>query len=131
MDAIYILSAGRVLTTNVFQINLGQHLFSATLQVRLGSCLSLLSKWITSKSYYAHFIACLWEGLIYEWEHTLLAPSLPCIQLTAVFHTQLLLTSLLYSIVAPAIISPRLKAPGRSLSPTRLAQRIQPQDLGL
>ena len=97
MDAIYILSVGGVLTTNVFQINLDHFLFRATLKVRLDSCLSLLSKWIASKSNYAHFIAHLWEGLIYKWKHTLLAPSLPCIQLTALSHIQLLLTSLVYT----------------------------------
>ena len=41
---IYTLTAGTVLKTNVFQINLGKLLFRATLKVRLGSCLSLLSK---------------------------------------------------------------------------------------
>ena len=44
---IYILTTGTVLNTNVFQINLGKLLFRATLKVRLGSCLSLLSKWTT------------------------------------------------------------------------------------
>ena len=38
---------GRILNTNVFQINLGQLLFRATLKVTLGSCLSPLSKWTT------------------------------------------------------------------------------------
>ena len=36
---IYTLTAGR-LNTNVFQINVGKLLFRATLNVRLGSCLS-------------------------------------------------------------------------------------------
>ena len=36
------------------------------------------------------FTACLWEGLIHEWKHTLLAPPLSLYvgkQLTAVSHT--------------------------------------------
>jgi len=37
---IYTLTAGRVLDTNAFQINLGKLLLRATLKVRLGSCLS-------------------------------------------------------------------------------------------
>ena len=37
---IYTLTVGMVLDTNVFQINLGELLFRATLKVRLGSCLS-------------------------------------------------------------------------------------------
>ena len=37
---IYTLTVGRVLNTNVFQINLGKLLFRLTLKVRLGSCLS-------------------------------------------------------------------------------------------
>ena len=41
---IYTLTAGRVLHTNVFQINLGKLLFRATLRVRLGSCLSTAVK---------------------------------------------------------------------------------------
>ena len=46
-EHIYTLIVGRLLTTNVFQINLGQLLFKATLRVRLCSHLSLLSKWTT------------------------------------------------------------------------------------
>ena len=59
-------------------LKLCQHFFRATLRVRLDSCLSLLLKWMTdcTKSN-AHFTVCLWEGLIHEWKHTLLAPSLP------------------------------------------------------
>ena len=41
---IYTLTAGRVLTINVFQINLGQLLLRATLKVRLDSCLSTALK---------------------------------------------------------------------------------------
>ena len=37
---IYTLTVGSVLTTNVFQTNLCQLLFRATLKVRLDSCLS-------------------------------------------------------------------------------------------
>ena len=37
---IYMLTAGKVLNTNVFQINLGKFLFRATLKVRQSSCLS-------------------------------------------------------------------------------------------
>ena len=44
---IYKLTIGRVLTTNVLQINLGQLLFKSTLKVRLCSHLSLLLKWTT------------------------------------------------------------------------------------
>ena len=44
-----------------------------------------------------------WEGLFQDWKHTLLAPPLPPYvskQLIALFHTQPLLTSLVYSIAA-------------------------------
>jgi len=44
---IYTLTAGRVLNTNVFQINLDKLLFRTILKVRLCSCLSLLPKWTT------------------------------------------------------------------------------------
>ena len=37
---IYKLTVGRVLNTNVFQINQGKLLFRATVKVTLGSCLS-------------------------------------------------------------------------------------------
>ena len=42
-----MLTVGRLLTTNVSQINLGLFLFRATLKVRLGWCLSLHLKWTT------------------------------------------------------------------------------------
>ena len=42
-EHIYTLTAGRVLNTDGFQINLGKLLFRATLKVRLGACLSLLT----------------------------------------------------------------------------------------
>ena len=84
----------RVLDINVSQINLCQVLSSATLKVRLGSCLSLLLKWttLTTTKINAHFktfIAFLWEGLILEWKHTLLAPPLP---LMSVNHSQIYAT---------------------------------------
>jgi len=41
---IYTLTVGRILNTNVFQINLGELLFRANLKVRLGSCLSTALK---------------------------------------------------------------------------------------
>ena len=41
---IYTLTAGSVLNTNVFQINLGKLLLRVTLKVRLGSCLSTALK---------------------------------------------------------------------------------------
>ena len=41
---IYTVTAGRILNTNAFQINLGKLLFRATLKVRLGSCLSTALK---------------------------------------------------------------------------------------
>ena len=44
---IYNLTIGRVLTTNVLQINLGQLLSKPTLKIRLCSHLSLLLKWTT------------------------------------------------------------------------------------
>ena len=44
------------------------------------------------------FTACLREGLIHEWKQALLASPLPLVvkQLTALFHTQLFLSVLLY-----------------------------------
>ena len=42
-----MLTVGRVLTTNVSPINIGQFLFRYTLKVRLGSGLSLHLKWTT------------------------------------------------------------------------------------
>ena len=71
---IYTLTPGRVLNTNVFQINLVKLLFRATLKVRLGSCLSLLSKCTTrtapNQCTYKKFTTSLIEGLIHEWKHT-------------------------------------------------------------
>ena len=99
---VYMLTVGRVLTTSVFQSNLGQ---GATLKVRLGSCLSLPLKWTASldcTKINAHFQICLWEGLIHEWKHALLAPYVGK-QFTALFHTKPLLTSLVYTNVAPTM----------------------------
>ena len=68
---IYTLTVGRVLNTIVFQINLGELLFRATLKVRLGSCLSTALKMdnLDCTKINAHlekFTACLWEGLIHD-----------------------------------------------------------------
>ena len=46
-ERIYTLTAGRVLNTIVFQINLGKLLFRATLKVRLGSCLKFAKTILT------------------------------------------------------------------------------------
>ena len=60
----YTLTVGRVLNTNVFQINLGELLFRATQrQARL----MFINMYCTKT--YAHFqkfTACLQEGLIHE-----------------------------------------------------------------
>ena len=79
---IYTLTAGRVLNTNMFQINLGKLLFRATFKVRLGSCLSTALEIANfdSTKINAHFTACLWEGLIHEWKHRLLASPSPLCQ---------------------------------------------------
>jgi len=66
-----LLTVGRVQNNNVFQINLGELLFRATLKVRLGSCLSTALKMdnLDCTKINAHFkkiTACLWEGLIHE-----------------------------------------------------------------
>ena len=72
---MYTLTAGRVLTTNVFQINLGQLLpmLRATLKVRLDSCLSTALKMDNLDCSYQNqimhiskFTACLREGLIHK-----------------------------------------------------------------
>ena len=104
---IYILTTGTVLNTNVFQINLGKLLFRATLKVRLGSCLSLLSKWTTwtaPKLMHNHSLSMGGGGSFKSGSmHALLAPTSPLYvstQLTALFHTQPLLTFLGYSIAA-------------------------------
>ena len=86
--------------------SLGQLSFRANLKVRLGSCLSLLSKWTTwtlPKSMHISkiFTACIWEGLITI--HCQPAQLLPNSLTHALFHTQLLLTSLVYSNAAPTI----------------------------
>ena len=65
--------------TNVFQINLCKLLFRATLKVWLGSCLStaLIMDNLDCTKINAHFkkfTACLREGIIHDYQHTLLAP---------------------------------------------------------
>ena len=69
---IYTLTVGMVLNTNVFQINLGELLFRATLKVRLGSCLSSAHKMdkldcTKINAHFKKFTACLREELIHEW----------------------------------------------------------------
>ena len=66
------LTVGRVLNTNVFQINLGELLFRATLKVRLGSCLSSALKMdkldrTKINAHFKKFTACLRKVLIHEW----------------------------------------------------------------
>ena len=64
---IYTPTVGKVLNIIVFQINLGYLLFTATLRVRLGSCLSTALKMDNCTKINAHFkkfTACLREGLI-------------------------------------------------------------------
>ena len=68
---VYILTVGRVLNTNVFQLNLGELLFRATLKVRLGSCLSTALKMdnldcTKINAHFKTFTACLQEGLIHD-----------------------------------------------------------------
>ena len=66
---IYMLTVGRVLNTNMFQINLGQLLSRTTLKVRLCSHLLMLLKWTTGLHHSMHIL--LMGG---KWKHTLLAP---------------------------------------------------------
>ena len=99
----------------VFQLNLGKLLFRATLKVRLASCLSTALKMdnldcTKINAHFKKFTACIWEGLIHECKHTLLAyfvsPTSPPYvgkQLTALFHTQPLLKYLVYGIAAPTV----------------------------
>ena len=73
---IYTVTVGRVLNTNVFQINIGELLFRATPKVRLGSCLSTALKMdnldcTKINPHFKKFTACLREGLIHECQHTL------------------------------------------------------------
>jgi len=67
---IYTMTAGRILNTIVFQINLGKLLFRATLKVRLDSCLSTALKMdnldcTKINAHFKKFTACLWEGPIH------------------------------------------------------------------
>ena len=89
-------------------------------------------------AHFQKFIACLREGLInHEWKQALLAPPLPlhAKQLTALFHTQPLLSVLLYyTVMTTGILRILVKAQPstRSIgprSPTRLS--IRSQDLSL
>ena len=89
---IYTLTVGSVLTTNVFQTNLCQLLFRATLKVRLDSCLSLLLEWTTLTApkwmHISKKIPSLFtERLIHEWKQS---PPLPLQLLnnSRLFHTQ-------------------------------------------
>ena len=103
---IYTRTTGRVINTNLFQINLGELFFRATQsQARLTflNCswngqLGLHQNQCTFHS--------LREGLIHERKPALLAPPPPpyvCKQLTALFHTQPPLKSRFYSIAAQTV----------------------------
>ena len=107
---IYTLTAGRVLTTNVFQINLGQLLLRATLKVRLDSCLSTALKMaVATKIKLCTFqkIHSLFTGgahspvLAYIASPT--SPPYVGKQFTALFHTQPLLKHLVYSTAAAMV----------------------------
>ena len=108
---IYTLTAARVLNTDGFQINLGKLLFRATLKVRLGSCLSTALKMdnFDCTKINAHFkkIHTLSTGGVHSRVLAYIASptSSPYVskQLTAPFHTQPLLKSLVYSIAAPTV----------------------------
>ena len=68
---IYTLTVGRVLNTNMFQINLGKLVLRVTLKVSLGSCLSTALKMenldcTKIDAHFKKFTACLWEGLIHK-----------------------------------------------------------------
>ena len=58
-------------------------------------------------AHFKKFTACLREGLIHEWKQALLAPPLLFLyvakQLTALFHTQPLLSVLLYCTVITTV----------------------------
>ena len=92
---IYTLTTGTILNTNVFHINLGKLLFRATFKVRVGSCLSLLSKWKTwtvpklmhdSKIYGLSMGGAHSRVEAYSTSPT--SPPYVGKQLTALFHTQ-------------------------------------------
>ena len=97
---IYTVTAGRILNTNAFQINLGKLLFRATLKVRLGSCLSTALKMdnLDCNRINAHFkkIHSLSTGggsFMYIASQT--SPPYVGKRFTALFHTQPLLTTAL------------------------------------
>ena len=118
-------------------------MFTATLRVRLGSCLSTALKMdnldcTKINAHFKKFTACLREGLIHEWKQALLAPPLPLMSLnnsrlcsTHSHHSAPLgiaecSTNDKLHILVKAQPSTRSTWPW---SPTRLG--IQPQDLGL
>ena len=102
---IYTLTAGRVLNTNVLQINLGKLLFRATLKVRLTA---FKMDNLDHTKINAHFKN---SQLVYRRAHSrvlayIASPTSPPYvvkQLTALFHTQPLLKYLVYSIEAPMV----------------------------
>ena len=95
---VYTLTVGRVLNTNVFQINLGKVLLRATLKVRLGSCLSLLSKWTTwTAPKLIHISQLVYGRGSFTFVAYITSPTSPPYvgkQLTALFYIQPLLTCL-------------------------------------
>ena len=108
---IYTLTVGRVLNIIVFQINLGELLFTATLRVRLGSCLSTALKMdnLDCTKINAHFkkIHSLSTGgphslpLVHIASPT--SPPYVGTQLTALFHTQPPLKCPFYGIAAQTV----------------------------
>ena len=117
--SIYMLTVGRVLITNVFQINSSQLLSRVKLHAHIYHS-SWNGQLRLPKSLHK------WAGLIHEWKHTLLAPctSPPYAgkQLTVLFHTQPPFTTLVHRCAAATINcifwlkpSPALKASGHQL----------------
>ena len=68
--SIYMLTVGRVLITNVFQINSSQLLSRVKLHAHIYHCSWNGQLWLPKSLH-------KWVGLIHEWKHTLLAPPLP------------------------------------------------------
>ena len=96
-----IIGLGRVLTTNLSQINLCQLLFRATLKVRLGLCLSLHLEWTiltapnecTFQKIHSFSVG----GAHSQVEASITSPTYPSYvakQLMALFHTRPLLSSI-------------------------------------
>ena len=102
---IYKLTVGRVLNIIVFQINLGYLLFTATLRVRLGSCLSTALKMGLYQN------QCTFHSLSTGGAHSRLlvhiasptSPPYVGTQLTALFHTQPPLKCPFYGIAAQTV----------------------------